>query len=140
MKCNFFIASQLSLVDFHTKLVTAINILEDFQSVSFPIAIQAVAIFVVHKDIDDLIDTEAIINVTLEETSIINNHRIQIHFNENARGIKSITTFGGLILNQPGELKFTLTDPQSKVLAVYSVVIKPTVTTTMTDQQTTVTG
>jgi len=126
MRCNFFIASQLSLVDLQSKLVTAINILEDFQSVTFPTAIQTSVIFVVHKEEGEPTQNSVLLNVTLGDNALINNYAIQINFQEAARGIKSVTSFNGLIIANPGELKFTLSNANTgTVLGTYSIMIVP---------------
>ena len=107
MVCTQIIASESLLVDYESKIVSAINILDDFRSQTFPFAMKISVLSAIRKEEKDKDDFEISLEIALDKNVLVTK-KLPIHFPKGYVNTKNITKFGGLIIPSAGELIFRI--------------------------------
>lgn len=121
MKCKLFIVAQTLIVDFQSKRVSAINILEDFKTANFPFPLPMALIIVLEKEGETETEVPLFLQINVDSLPIIRDYKINIYLPLEAITIKSITNLGAIIIPGSGKLSFSINDSTGKVYGEYSI-------------------
>jgi hypothetical protein len=123
MKCNLLLGSEKMIVDYQTKRVSAINILEDFASNIFPVAIQLAVLVSFELDEGEELNHEYTLQIKLNEIEIAQQSG-SLSFPEGYKNIRNITNFSALTISAPGSLSLTI-NSNGNELKKYTIKILP---------------
>lgn len=123
MKIGIFLCAQTVIADYQSKIVSVINILEDFTVASpFPIPINFSVYIQARKEEGDPSSKELFIEVKLGEKDVLARAPIALNFIQNSSLAKSIGNIGTLVIPTHGKLTVSLED-NGKVINNYEVFI-----------------
>jgi hypothetical protein len=105
MTCNLILAADQFLVDYETKIVSAINILDDFRSLTFPFVRPISVLISLKRGEQDGLETEATLEILLNGKVLLG-QKFPIKFSEGYHNTKNISKIGALVITSPGELIF----------------------------------
>ena len=107
MKCTILIAAEQIIVDYQSKRISAINILEDFVAQSMPIALHFMLLVGIEREGDD--PNNGGFNLEIKNNDKELFKRVDnIDFPTGHNVTKNVTNFGTVIISEPGVLSFKI--------------------------------
>lgn len=105
MKCTLLLAAETIIVDYNTKRLSAINILESSAVASFPIPIPFMLFVAVERTEVGEREVEVTVKITHEQKEMYKRADTVV-FSDGYEIAKNVTNFGTMIIPSPGNLKF----------------------------------